>query len=138
MYRFLFAITLLTACFVNEAASQMPELPSQTYYLLVKSRGTPGLTVVSSDEFAIKTGKKNVDAAYFEHKTVLIPADTKLETGGEDAAASSSSDNMLVVADGVGGWSLQGIDAGIFSQRLTEAIVEDHIKSPNNNPVTHV
>jgi hypothetical protein len=40
---------------------------------------------------------------YFEHKTVIIPHDEKKFRGGEDAA--STSDRLLVVADGVGGWA---------------------------------
>jgi hypothetical protein len=40
---------------------------------------------------------------YFLHKTVVIPHDHKIHRQGEDAA--QGSENLLVVADGVGGWS---------------------------------
>ena len=42
--------------------------------------------------------------AYFEYKTVIIPKNVNMYRGGEDAA--DGSDTMLIVADGVGGWSL--------------------------------
>ena len=46
------------------------------------------------------------DEARFVHRTVIIPADDKRHRGGEDAAATA--DDILVVADGVGGWARQG------------------------------
>ena len=55
--------------------------------------------------------------AYFQSKTVMIPKDDKIHRGGEDSADSSAQ--MLAVADGVGGWSLQGINPGLFSRELT-------------------
>lgn len=33
-----------------------------------------------------------------------------------------ASDNMLVVADGVGGWADQGVDPGLYSKKLCEII----------------
>ena len=59
--------------------------------------------------------------AYFEFKTVIIPADEKKFRGGEDSA--DGTDTMLIVADGVGGWILQGIDPGYFSRELTKSAV---------------
>ena len=48
------------------------------------------------------------------------PHPDKVWKGGEDAFFVSK--NILVVADGVGGWSKIGIDAGIYSRRLISAI----------------
>jgi len=56
------------------------------------------------------------------HKTVIIPHDEKKFRGGEDSA--STSDHLLVVADGVGGWANKGVNPGHFSRLLTKQIVE--------------
>jgi len=112
------------------------ELPDTTNYIIAKNIRERKAEIVKEDLFETTTGRYNSDAAYFEHKTVIIPADLKRETGGEDSA--DSCDNMLVVADGVGGWSLQGIDPAIFSSKLTSSIVEDHTKNPNSDPKSHV
>jgi len=57
----------------------------------------------------------------FVHKTVIIPHDQKKHRGGEDAA---TSDQLLVVADGVGGWANKGVNPGLYSRLLTKTIVE--------------
>ena len=44
----------------------------------------------------------------------MIPHPEKAYKGGEDAYAVS--DQLLVVADGVGGWGNQGVDPGLFSK----------------------
>lgn len=59
---------------------------------------------------------------YFEHKSVIIPHDEKKFRGGEDAA--STSDRLLVVADGVGGWAKHDVNPGLYSRLLTEKVVE--------------
>jgi protein phosphatase PTC7 len=46
----------------------------------------------------------------------LNPHHQKKHKGGEDACALA--DNMLAVADGVGGWAESGIDPAIYSKRL--------------------
>ena len=54
---------------------------------------------------------------YFEHKTVIIPGDDKKHRGGEDSA--DANETLLVVADGVGGWAMSGVNPGLFSKKLT-------------------
>ena len=44
----------------------------------------------------------------------LVPHPEKAYKGGEDAAAVQS--DLLVVADGVGGWAEQGVDPALFSK----------------------
>lgn len=39
-------------------------------------------------------------------------------TGGEDAVLVSDDQQVLVVADGVGGWIREGIDSGVYSREL--------------------
>jgi len=48
-----------------------------------------------------------------------IPHPAKMATGGEDASFSCS--HALGVADGVGGWSAHGIDAGEYARGLMNA-----------------
>ena len=45
-----------------------------------------------------------------------IPHYKKRERGGEDGWISS--ENMIAVADGVGGWNNRGVDPGIFTREL--------------------
>ncbi|THF96102.1 hypothetical protein TEA_020839 [Camellia sinensis var. sinensis] len=49
----------------------------------------------------------------------LLPHPSKASTGGEDAYFIVGQ-NWLGVADGVGSWSEEGIDPGIYSQELME------------------
>jgi len=72
-----------------------------------------------------KTHSTYRPGAYFDHKTVLIPHDDKKHRGGEDAAATS--DTMIIVADGVGGWAQRGIDPGLFSKKLTTETMNKHL-----------
>ena len=60
--------------------------------------------------------------AFFQSKTVIIPKDEAIQKGGEDSA--DSSDSLLTVADGVGGWALQGVDSGVFSREVTKTILQ--------------
>lgn len=46
----------------------------------------------------------------------MIPHPEKAYKGGEDALFVS--DNLIVVADGVGGWADQGVDPGLYSKKL--------------------
>ena len=46
----------------------------------------------------------------------MIPHPEKAHRGGEDAFYSSSQ--LLIIADGVGGWNNQGIDPSKYSRFL--------------------
>ena len=46
----------------------------------------------------------------------INPHHQKRHKGGEDAATVTN--NMLAVADGVGGWAESGVDPAIYSKRL--------------------
>lgn len=52
----------------------------------------------------------------FLYGSHMIPHPEKAYKGGEDAMFTS--DNVLVVADGVGGWADQGVDPGLYSKKL--------------------
>lgn len=49
-----------------------------------------------------------------------MPAVAKMETGGEDAWYHSA--NLIVVADGVGGWNRYGIDPALYSRQLVSNV----------------
>ena len=49
-----------------------------------------------------------------------IPHADKVAKGGEDAWISSES--LVAVADGVGGWNKKGIDPGIMSRELCKRV----------------
>jgi protein phosphatase PTC7 len=85
-------------------------------YSQLRTSATSTFTTTSRRCFSSDVG------AYFRHKTVLIPHDSKLHRGGEDAAATS--DTILVVADGVGGWAQENVNPGLYSSLLTKTIVE--------------
>ncbi|KAI4316797.1 hypothetical protein L6164_024741 [Bauhinia variegata] len=47
-----------------------------------------------------------------------LPHPEKEETGGEDAHFICTEEQVIGVADGVGGWAEVGVDAGIYSRQL--------------------
>ena len=59
---------------------------------------------------------------YFLHKTIVIPHDDKKHKGGEDAV--HASDNLMIIADGVGGWVRWGVDSGLYSKDLVKGIYQ--------------
>ena len=65
---------------------------------------------------------------YFRYGATNIPHDDKIDKGGEDAWLAQS--DLLIVADGVGGWADQGVDPGLFSKQLVvdlEALHDFHL-----------
>ena len=76
--------------------------------------------------------KYSVEKKYkykFLYGSHMIPHPEKAYKGGEDAMYVS--DNLLVVADGVGGWADQGVDPGLYSKKLCEIIGKKIQKSAN-------
>lgn len=57
---------------------------------------------------------------YFKHGYALEPAPEKKAKGGEDSLLSSKA--LISVADGVGGWAMQGIDPSIYSLNLVKNV----------------
>jgi protein phosphatase PTC7 len=47
-------------------------------------------------------------------------------------------DDLLVVADGVGGWAEVGIDPGLFSKALVKYIEEEFLKDPKGSLKTYL
>lgn len=59
---------------------------------------------------------------FFKFASHILPHPEKEAKGGEDALFASKQ--MLVVADGVGGWADSGIDPGLYSKRLVKIMEE--------------
>lgn len=57
---------------------------------------------------------------YFRYSSSNIPHFQKVEKGGEDAWLAQ--EDLIVVADGVGGWEAYNIDSGLFSKELVGKI----------------
>lgn len=58
----------------------------------------------------------------FNAGVFMNPHFEKRDKGGEDAA--TLSENLIAVADGVGGWAQSGIDPANYSRRLCRVIGE--------------
>ena len=63
---------------------------------------------------------------HFKFGSSNIPHVSKRHRGGEDAWLAN--DDLLVVADGVGGWARHGIDSGEYSRQLVQNIFEESNK----------
>jgi serine/threonine protein phosphatase PrpC len=86
------------------------------YMRPVKAQSTP-----TTEPEIVRTEKDGgVSSRYFRFAASNIPHISKKEKGGEDAWVASH--NLLVVADGVGGWANEGIDSGLFSKQLVSDI----------------
>ena len=57
--------------------------------------------------------KKNY---YFKLAFASAPHPHKVWKGGEDALFVSK--NIILIADGVGGWAKMGIDSGVYARKL--------------------
>merc|ERR1711957_113563 len=75
---------------------------------------------------------KGTGGGYFLHKTIMIPEDQKLTRMGEDAASGSS--RYLIVADGVGSWNKEAIDAGIYARHLVDGMQAHYAENPGADP----
>lgn len=56
----------------------------------------------------------------------MIPHQKKVETGGEDSFLVC--EDLVMVADGVGGWAGKGVDPGLFSRELRDNLKEEYFK----------
>ena len=54
-----------------------------------------------------------------------IPYYKKRDRGGEDAFVIS--EELLTVADGVGGWNRKGVDPGIFARELSLRVWNNYL-----------
>lgn len=62
-----------------------------------------------------------------------LPHPDKEETGGEDAHFICVDEQVIGVADGVGGWADVGVDAGLFSRELMSNSVRAIQEEPKDS-----
>merc|ERR1711976_269063 len=87
------------------------------------SKGANTGTTTTSSASVNLTGsepKVNLGINFFKWGEKGIPHPDKVDKGGEDAYSGSA--NLLVVADGVGGWARHGVDPGLYSKELVANI----------------
>eukprot|EP00340_Litonotus_pictus_P003678 CAMPEP_0170516210 /NCGR_PEP_ID=MMETSP0209-20121228/2493_1 /TAXON_ID=665100 ORGANISM="Litonotus pictus, Strain P1" /NCGR_SAMPLE_ID=MMETSP0209 /ASSEMBLY_ACC=CAM_ASM_000301 /LENGTH=297 /DNA_ID=CAMNT_0010801013 /DNA_START=146 /DNA_END=1039 /DNA_ORIENTATION=- len=75
--------------------------------------------------------KSNAKSFNINSGSSSIPHYKKKATGGEDSFLVC--EDLLMVADGVGGWAGKGIDPGEYSRELRDHIKEEYEKRKNFN-----
>ena len=89
---------------------------------MFKSRGKSALTaigatgVLACHTFTFADSK--IHAPYFKVGTTMNPKFDKRDKGGEDGFVVGSNQRMIMVADGVGGWTSRGVDPGKYAKFL--------------------
>ncbi len=74
---------------------------------------------------------KNIRTFKINSGSKMIPHYKKKETGGEDSFLVF--EDLIMVADGVGGWAGKGVDPGLFSRELRDHVKEEYDKRRNYN-----
>ncbi|XP_022846285.1 probable protein phosphatase 2C 55 [Olea europaea var. sylvestris] len=74
---------------------------------------------------------KMIPAAFY------IPKDNPLRPKGEDAYFISESEQTIGVADGVGGWAIRGIDAGVYARELMSNVQDSVQDEKKKNGVVN-
>jgi protein phosphatase PTC7 len=108
-------LTLISLYLSSEPAPTSSTPPEYPKHIIPNTSDAPELNY---SPFVFKGGLAN------------IPKLEKIETGGEDALFYSP--NLLAVADGVGGWALQGIDSSKYSRKLIENARDFFQKNPEH------
>lgn len=62
-----------------------------------------------------------------------LPHPDKVETGGEDAHFICTDEQVIGVADGVGGWANVGVNAGLYAQELMSNSVRAVKEEPDSS-----
>lgn len=62
-----------------------------------------------------------------------LPHPDKEETGGEDAHFICVNEQVIGVADGVGGWADVGVNAGLYARELMSNSVRAILDEPKDN-----
>lgn len=64
---------------------------------------------------------------HFKYGVTVLPHMHKRSKGGEDAY--TANENLICVADGVGGWNEIGVDPALYSNELVSNISKEYLKS---------
>jgi len=62
--------------------------------------------------------EKKIENLKLDTQVYVVPHPAKVEKGGEDANFVTSDQKAIGVADGVGGWSMHGIDPAIYANSV--------------------
>jgi len=76
--------------------------------------------IPASDGLITEKQRHKPTGSHFHWGVANIPHDSKRHKGGEDAWVTS--EKLIAIADGVGGWEAQGVDSGLFSKQLCKDI----------------
>ncbi|GAB5363944.1 hypothetical protein AAMO2058_000926700 [Amorphochlora amoebiformis] len=91
---------------------------NSAYSVIGCTSATAGVLGVSYKRaFSTVVAEKAREALRFEHGKASLPHPDK-KNGGEDAVLVDPQIELVGVADGVGGWSSRGIDAGRYARHL--------------------
>ncbi|XP_042395064.1 probable protein phosphatase 2C BIPP2C1 [Zingiber officinale] len=86
-----------------------------------------------ADESPDRVDQAPADLLFLSSGASILPHPSKALTGGEDAYFVSSN-SWFGVADGVGQWSLEGINAGLYARELMESCQRFVSKYEGCNP----
>jgi len=67
---------------------------------------------------------------FFTYGVTSLPHTDKRSKGGEDS--NCHNDNLIAVADGVGGWNEIGVDPSAYSRELCSNILSEYNSNPKN------
>ena len=93
----------------------------QRHSLLSQQR-IPFLRMPAARAFSVNVDPSSIRINRFNSGLCINPHPAKKAKGGEDAA--SVTENIIALADGVGGWSESGVDPALFSRSLCTNIDE--------------
>ncbi|KAH6788277.1 Protein phosphatase 2C family protein [Perilla frutescens var. hirtella] len=113
------ARTFSSSCYSDRA---VPEVSADGS---LSAQQLPSLAVSDEQNPSHSTFKLLSGACYLPH-----PA--KVETGGEDAHFICADEQVIGVADGVGGWADVGVNAGVYARELMSNSVEAIRKGAND------
>lgn len=94
------------------------ERETTTFEQSYEVRGSFSFEFSSTSDDEREDKHKNSGDFLLNVKVSLIPHPSKVEKGGEDAFFVSEDGKSIGIADGVGGWTLHGVDPAIFAQTL--------------------
>ncbi|XP_078164715.1 protein phosphatase 2C family protein isoform X2 [Carex rostrata] len=78
-----------------------------------------GTELMKEDFCKLPSGTLPESSLYLASGGAILPHPSKVRTGGEDAYFAI--DNWFGVADGVGQWSFEGINAGLYARELMDS-----------------
>ncbi|KAL3583601.1 hypothetical protein D5086_014662 [Populus alba] len=110
-----------SVCVVGRAAQDVSFDGNSSEEQSVDSTVVSGLNIVDDRNLKLLSG------------SCYLPHPDKEETGGEDAHFICKDEQVIGIADGVGGWADVGVNAGEFSRELMSHSVNAIQEEPNGS-----